>query len=59
MDNVRAIVSACIQRLAGLSDLMFLGKNLQTNHMPPQNLQWGAANSVMGLLDKLAVSLAD
>jgi len=59
LDNVRAIVSAVIQRLAGLSDLTFLGKNLQTYHMPQQNLQCTVLNALMSLSDKLSVSLVD
>lgn len=59
LDNVIAIVSAFIQRLTALSELMFLGKSLQTNHIPAQNFQWRALNTHMGLSDTLGLSLAD
>lgn len=59
LDNAIAILSAFIQRLTALSEVMFLGKSLQTNHIPPQNLQWRALNTHMGLSDMLGLSLAD
>lgn len=59
LDNVIAIVSAFIQRLTALSELMFLGKRLQTNHIPAHNLQWRALNTHMGLSDMLGLFLAD
>ncbi|KAI1243041.1 Prolactin, partial [Lamprotornis superbus] len=51
LDNAIAILSAFIQRLTALSERMFFGKSLQTNHIPPQDLQWRALNTHMSLSD--------
>lgn len=59
LDNVRAIASAFIQRLAGLSDLMFLGKKTFRLIICLHKIFSGEHWTLSWACHKLAVSLAD